>query len=162
MRKIIIFCLVYTFCLVSVFADDEVTSDSAIEPEIITQSTDLGTVNVSIDNSGIASAITDLSSRLDNFQVSDIEPSEMRLMSVNVSSERISADDANGFKAVVLDLIGDYETIITDYTYQSGSSGYYSHSIDITPDWSWISSASIFLVVVYCAFRLVGGMLCNR
>lgn len=84
---------------------------------------------------------------------------DLILRSVNVSNERVTASDANGFKAVMLSLIGDYETVITDYTYQSSASGYYSHSISIERDWSWIWSCVCFIVVVYCFFRSIGGML---
>lgn len=86
---------------------------------------------------------------------------DLVLRSVNVSNERITSNDANGFKAVMLSLIGDYETVITDYTYQSGSSGYYSHSISIERDWSWIWSCIMFIVCIYCTFRAVGGILCR-
>lgn len=86
---------------------------------------------------------------------------DLVLRSVNVSNERITANDANGFKAIMLSLIGDYETVITDYTYQSGSSGYYSHSISIERDWSWIWSCIMFIVCIYCTFRAVGGILCR-
>lgn len=83
---------------------------------------------------------------------------DLILRSVNVSNEKVTASDANGFKAVMLSLIGDYETVITDYTYQSGTSGYYSHSISIERDWSWIWSCVCFIVVIYCFFRMIGGL----
>lgn len=70
---------------------------------------------------------------------------------------RISASDTSGFHAVVLDLLGDYNPIVKDYTYQT-SQGYYSHSVDIQPDWSWICSAAIFALIIFCLFRLIGGI----
>lgn len=84
---------------------------------------------------------------------------EGELVSVEKSMMRVSASDSTGFKAVVLGLIGDYETVITDYTYQSGSTGYYSHSINIERDWSWICSACIFALVIFCVFRVIGVLL---
>lgn len=78
-----------------------------------------------------------------------------------VSVDRISASDSTGFKSVMLSLIGDYETVVTDYTYQSGGSGYLSHSINVERDWSWIMSCAMFMLVVFCVFRLVGGFLCR-
>lgn len=72
--------------------------------------------------------------------------------------QRVTASDASGFKAVLLELLGDYETVITDYTYQS-SNGYTSHSIQIERDWSWICSAAILGLVLFCVFRLIGGLL---
>lgn len=76
---------------------------------------------------------------------------------VSTSTLRISANETSGFHAVILGLLGDYNPIVKDYTYQS-SNGYTSHSIEITPDWSWISSAAIFLVIIFCVFRLIGGL----
>lgn len=87
---------------------------------------------------------------------------EGELVSVEKSLMRVSASDATGFKAVMLSLLGDYETVVTDYTYQSGSSGYYSHSINIERDWSWICSACIFGLVIFCVFRFIGGLFSHR
>ena len=70
---------------------------------------------------------------------------------------RISASDTSGFHAVVLGLLGDYNPIVKDYTYTS-TQGYTSHSIDIQPDWSWICSAAIFALIIFCLFRLIGGI----
>lgn len=79
------------------------------------------------------------------------------IQDVSTSTLRISANETSGFHAVILGLLGDYNPIVKDYTYQS-SSGYTSHSIEITPDWSWIASAAIFLVIIFCLFRLIGGI----
>lgn len=89
-----------------------------------------------------------------------IDRGSMELKSVNVSHERISAEDSNGFKAIILELIGDYETVITDYVYQSYS-GSTSHSISIEKDYAWIWSAIVLCISVYCVFRVIGGILCR-
>ena len=68
------------------------------------------------------------------------------LKSVEVTRQRVSAEDATGLKASVLSLIGDYETVVTDYTYQNGS--YVSHTIDVQPDLAWCASALLFLAVL--------------
>lgn len=93
----------------------------------------------------------------DNYTDNDV-----KLKGVSVTRETVTANDATGFKAVMLSLLGDYETVVTDYTYQSGSSGYYSHSISIERDWAWIMSCAVFIVVLYCFFRAVGGILSWR
>ena len=81
---------------------------------------------------------------------------------VSVSTLRISSSDTSGFHAVILGLLGDYNPIVKDYTYTS-QQGYTSHSIDIQPDWSWICSAAIFLVIIFSLFRLIGGLFsCKR
>lgn len=86
---------------------------------------------------------------------------DLRLVDVQSTKQRVSANDSNGLKAVILGMIGDYETVITDYTYQSGSSGYYSHSISIEKDYAWIWSCIMLVVALYCTFRIIGGIICK-
>ena len=75
----------------------------------------------------------------------------------NVSIMKISSSDTTGLHSLLLSLIGDYNPIVKDYTYTS-SNGYTSHSIDISPDWSWIMTAALFIIVIYCLFRFLGGI----
>lgn len=72
-----------------------------------------------------------------------------------ITQLRLSSNDTSGLHSILLSLIGDYNPIAKDYTYQS-SNGYISHSIDIQPDYSWIASALIFAILLYCSFRLLG------
>lgn len=74
------------------------------------------------------------------------------LKSVEVTRQRVSAEDATGLKASVLSLIGDYETVVTDYTYQNGS--YVSHTIDVQPDLAWCASALLFLAVIWSCLKM--------
>lgn len=83
---------------------------------------------------------------------------EGELVSIEKSIQRVSASDSNGFKAVMLTILGDYETVITDYEYRNGNSQYNSHSINIERDWSWICSAAVFGLVIFCFFRFIGGL----
>lgn len=159
-------------CVCSVFADD-VVSASAISDDFSNLADDVSQIDgnntvVVIDNSHYADAISSLSDVISRSailkpddSISDF-PNELVLYSVTVSNERVSSSDANGFKAVMLGLIGDYETVVTDYEYRNNNNTYTTHSISITEDWAWVSSCAVFLVVIYCFFRLVGGFLCNR
>lgn len=83
----------------------------------------------------------------------DLQSSE----EVHIEALRISAQDSSGFHAVILGLIGDYNPIVKDYTYQNNN-GTTQHSIEITPDWSWISSAAILALIIFCLFRFIGGV----
>lgn len=85
---------------------------------------------------------------------------EGELLEVKSTTNRVSASDANGLKSLMLTLIGDYDTVVTDYTYQS-SNGYTTHSIQIERDWSWIISAVLFAVVIYCTIRGIVAILCR-
>lgn len=91
---------------------------------------------------------------------SDVQvlPERQVLLSVDVSKRSVKASQVSGFKSVLLGLFGDYDTIVTDYTYQS-SSGYTTHSIDVSPDYVWICSAGIFALVLFCVFRIVGKLI---
>lgn len=80
------------------------------------------------------------------------------LISANSEVLRITASDTSGFHSVVLSLLGDYNPIVTDYEYRNNNNTYTSHSIEIEPDWSWIASAAIFALVIFCVFRFIGGL----
>lgn len=73
---------------------------------------------------------------------------------------RISAQDTSGFHAVILGLLGDYNPIAvtTSYQYPSGSGYQTRYQVDVEPDWSWICTAAIFVVIIFCLFRLIGGL----
>lgn len=81
------------------------------------------------------------------------------LVSAQVTSYSLTSSDTSGLKAIMLDLIGDYDTVVTDYTYRQGSSSYESHSIDVQPDYAWICSFSLFALIIYCLFRLGGAFI---
>lgn len=72
----------------------------------------------------------------------------------------VDPKDADGFKAVLLNLIGSYDAIVNEYQY-TNSNGYTSYVREITPDYVWMISAGIFIVIMWCIFRLtaylVGG-----
>lgn len=147
---LLFFCLFLLCNSCFVFADE---SEDISEP-------------VQNDNNSSTPIVVDITQLLnkDSDKDSDSEPDavyvlEPELVSAETKSQRVTAADATGLKAVMLSLIGDYETTITDYTYQSGSSGYYTHSINIERDWSWICSCGVFAIVLYCTFKAIGGFL---
>lgn len=76
---------------------------------------------------------------------------------VDVQLRTVTPADASGLKATVLTLIGDYDAIVTDYTYTS-TNGYVTHSIDVQPDYAWIISAALFAICLFSAFRFLGGI----
>lgn len=77
---------------------------------------------------------------------------------------RVSASDTSGLHSIILSMIGDYNPIATttEYKYPYGN-GYQSrYQVDVSPDWSWICTAGIFLVIIYCVFRLIGALFSGR
>lgn len=73
---------------------------------------------------------------------------------------RVSASDTTGLHALMLTLIGDYNPIasVTEYRYPSGTGYQTRYQVDVTPDWSWIMTCALFIVVVFCVFRIIGGL----
>lgn len=73
----------------------------------------------------------------------------------------VGPDDADGLVSVVLSVIGTYNPVVVEHRYQN-TNGTYSYVREIQPDYPWIYSAAIFALVLYCVFRLWGGVLCKR
>lgn len=90
-----------------------------------------------------------------------IDGGDFVLVSADTSIKSIRAANSTGLKAVILSLIGNYDTTVTDYTYQN-QQGYTQHSIEIEQDWSWILTCVVFIVVLFCTLKLLGAMICKR
>lgn len=94
----------------------------------------------------------------------ELTQSDTTIQSVTLldsSDLRITASSTTGLQSLVLSLIGDYEPIVKDYTYTTTSYNgqvTINHSIEIQPDYSWIASACIFAIVIFCTFRFLGGL----
>ena len=70
----------------------------------------------------------------------------------------ITPQSTTGFKSVLLSLIGDYDAVVVEYQYQNPNNSYYNYLREIQPDYCWLCSAAIFLVIVYSTFRLGGAL----
>jgi len=66
---------------------------------------------------------------------------------------------STGLKGLLYEVIGPYDTIITQYTYKQNGNNYYSYVNDISPDYPWLMSAALFVVLIFCVFRTLGGLL---
>ena len=69
----------------------------------------------------------------------------------------ITPEDTTGLKSVLLSLIGDYDAIVVEYEY-TGSNSYTNYLREVQPDYVWLCSAAIFLVIIYSVFRLGGAL----
>lgn len=158
MRNKKFFLLFFCLCLVGsscfAFADDTDDDSVAIPDTIDTPATvvvDITQLLNRDDSSGSDSDEPDL------VQVTDLE-----LVNATQTRQTVSPSDTNGFKAVLLTVLGDYETVVTDYEYRNNNNTYMSHSIAIEQDYAWICSAAMLGLITYCTFRIIGGMLCKR
>lgn len=150
---LLFFCLLLIGSSSFAFADD--TSDDSITiPDNINSPTPVVVDITSILNNND-------SSKSDSDEPDLVEVIEPTLIKAEQTRQTVQPSDANGFKAVLLTVLGDYETVVTDYTYQN-SSNYYSHSIEIEQDYAWICSAAMLGLIVFCTFKIIGGMLCKR
>lgn len=73
----------------------------------------------------------------------------------------VTPQQTNGFKALMLTFLGNYDTVVTDYTYQN-TSGYYTHVVDVECDFAWICSSGILAILLFCTFRFLGGLVCRQ
>lgn len=99
---------------------------------------------------------------LDYLDHSSVSEDDFYLTNISVNNFRLSSSDTSGLHSIILSLLGDYNSVVTDYEYRNNNNTYTSHSIDISPDWSWIATAVIFLVVLYSTFRLIGSIFSGR
>lgn len=84
-----------------------------------------------------------------------LDGDEFTLTSVDTVVKSSTPQNTNGLKSVVLSVIGNYETTVTDYTYTTYN-GSTQHSINVEPDYPWIWTTIIFIVCLYSMFRLYG------
>lgn len=71
----------------------------------------------------------------------------------------ITPGNTSGMKAVLLSILGNYDPIVAQYQYNSGSN--YGYIREIQPDYVWLVSAGIFAILLYCTWRLLGGLICK-
>lgn len=96
--------------------------------------------------------------------VYEIEPIQEELPAVTfadltdgtLSINPISPSDTSGLKSILLDLLGDYDAIIVEYT-----NGNYT-SREVFPDYVWCASFILLVVIIYCLFRLLGGWISSK
>ena len=90
---------------------------------------------VSIDDPGVT--ITDIS-------LSSVSP--------------VTPSSTSGLKGALLGILGNYDPVIVEYQYQS-SQGYNNYLREVQPDYVWLCSAALLALVIYCLFKLGGGLL---
>lgn len=101
-----------------------------------------------------------LSGDLPYAETSGSAPADMQYVGTQLLSlSPVTESNSSGFKAVLLGLLGNYDTIVTVHQYQSSSSGYNSYVTDVQPDFVWLTGAALLLLLIYCLFRLGGALI---
>ena len=96
---------------------------------------DVAATPVSIDDPGVT--ITDIS-------LASVAP--------------VTPSSTSGLKAALLGILGNYDPVIVEYQYQS-SQGYNNYLREVQPDYVWLCSAALLALVIYCLFKLGGGLI---
>lgn len=73
-----------------------------------------------------------------------------------MSINPITPEDTTGLKSVLLEVLGDYDAIIVEYT-----NGNYT-SREVFQDDVWLCSFWLLAIMVYCVFKLLGGWLVRK
>lgn len=73
----------------------------------------------------------------------------------------VTSSDATGLKAVLLEFVGDWDSIVIEHAYES-SNGYTNYLREVQLDYPWLCSCGLLVVVIYCLFRLGGSILCRK
>lgn len=85
---------------------------------------------------------------------------DMSSTAVVTSLAPVTPSNSNGLVKVIVSLIGDYDPVVVEHIYTT-SNGYTQKTIEIQPDYTWLVSAGIFALVLYCIFRMWGSFFCN-
>lgn len=72
----------------------------------------------------------------------------------------VTSSDATGLKAILLDLIGDYDAIVVEYSYEN-TNGYTSYVREIQYDYPWLCACGLFVIVLFCILRGGFAVLCK-
>lgn len=70
----------------------------------------------------------------------------------------VTPSSTSGLKAALLGILGNYDPVIVEYQYSSGN-GYTNYLREIQPDYVWLCSAALLALVIYCLFKLGGGLI---
>lgn len=68
--------------------------------------------------------------------------------------------EESSLKSVLLQFLGDWETVVVQHSYQT-SDGSVNTVQETLPDYPWLCSAVLLCIMIFCLFRLGGAILCK-
>lgn len=95
----------------------------------------------------------------DFLPVVESPPADAVLTDVQVISTQTPVASSNGLKGILLQMLGSYDPPVVIYQYQQGNN--YSYIREVVPDYPWIGSCLVFLLLIYGIIRF-GGVLCRK
>lgn len=72
----------------------------------------------------------------------------------------VTPSSTTGLKAALLGILGNYDPVIVEYQYSSGN-GYTNYLREVQPDYVWLCSCGLLALVIFCLFKLGGGLICG-
>lgn len=165
MKKIFVFCLfVLTFFSLSSFClaspeEDEVFSYPSSEEQTEDLSLDI-IIDDSVSGRDVINSL--ISALADKDFSSKVLPDELLITDVSVKAlNPITPGSTSGLKSSLLGILGNYDAVVVEYQYQNNN-GTYSYLREVQPDYVWLCSAAILVVVIFCIFRIGGAALSKR
>ena len=138
-------------------APDEVKNDAPIETPAPVISPDDFVVDVPAPSFILDEVFAALP---ESFGSPDVVSEDVVLTGVSrVSIPPVTPSSTTGLKAALLTVLGNYDPVVVVYQYNTSSSGYSSYATDIQPDYTWIASAALLCLVIWCLFKLGGALL---
>ena len=138
-------------------APDEVIDDAPIE----TPAPVIPPVDSVVDVPAPTFTLDEVLSALpESFGSPDVVSEDVLLTGVSrVSIPPVTPSSTTGLKAALLTVLGNYDPVVVVYQYNTSGSGYSSYATDIQPDYSWLASAVLLCLVIWCLFKLGGALL---
>lgn len=88
-----------------------------------------------------------------------IDDPDVTITNISLASVApITPSSTSGLKAALLGILGNYDPVVVEYQYASGN-GYTNYLREIQPDYVWLCSAALLALVIYCLFKLGGGLI---
>lgn len=105
--------------------------------------------------------LTQPASEVDNVSVTpvSIDDPDVTITDVSLYSVApVTPSSTSGLKAALLGILGNYDPVIVEYQYSSGN-GYTNYLREVQPDYVWLCSAALLALVIFCLFKLGGGLI---
>ena len=78
----------------------------------------------------------------------------------SVSTFAARSSGGSDLKSVLLQFVGDWDTVVVQHSYQAAD-GTINTVNETVPDYPWICSVALLVVLIFCLFRLGGSILCK-
>lgn len=162
MKHIIAVCLIFVLCFLIIPSAFAIEVDGELPEGWRYVDTEENLALAPVELVQVTEPVTQ-TTELDSVEIPILEPLDIGRnilaaggeVSVTTSVSPITPSNTNGLKKVMVELIGNYDPVVVEYAYQS-SQGYTSYLREVQPDYVWMISCTIFLVVLYSVFRIFG------